>query len=377
MTKKILLLGMMLLFAISCSQNDDLELNPIGEEAENVISIKLNQKQAKMYASIFTPYLDQQENSDKEKYQKKLSSSQKELENIDYLIEGNDTLLYSLNYKNEQGFILIAGDNGGFPILAHSGEGNLYFDEIDSDSPLVLVIEASKQRVREHIKNPISTNLEYYENWKDLGKEGYEYEIEISSDEPISMITGRRTESSGKESIYPYTGRDLNNWRQSGGYNEYAPNKAAIGCPAVAIGMLLYDTSNRFFGSHEQTFPTFNVSDRFEESSAIVSKRLRFIADNIPNYKWGRSVGAESGANPSDILKGLHTLGYTKAQLVPFNFEMLYKNLSFKGLSFIGTEMTLNRSVLIGAYHNNGGAGHIWLCDGYYEQTFSVSKKIG
>lgn len=59
-----------------------------------------------------------------------------------------------------------------------------------------------------------------------FGKDGYEYEVELSDDEPkpesSQTRSSRRKDSSGKKSIYPYTGKDLNYWCQEGGYNFYA-----------------------------------------------------------------------------------------------------------------------------------------------------------
>ena len=54
--------------------------------------------------------------------------------------------------------------------------------------------------------------------------------------------------------------------------------------------------------------------------------RLKQIADYIPNYSWGYAEGVPSGANTNDILVGLKNLGYTKATLEPYDFDMLYKN---------------------------------------------------
>lgn len=73
---------------------------------------------------------------------------------------------------------------------------------------------------------------------------------------------------------------------------------------------------------------------------------------------------------------GLHKLGYKKAQLVQYDFEKLYENLQFKGIDYFGKETTFNRGVLILAYEKNGTGGHIWFCDGYYEQSYTVTKKF-
>jgi hypothetical protein len=82
-----------------------------------------------------------------------------------------------------------------------------------------------------------------------------------------------------------------------------------------------------------------------------------------------------TGATAGEILAGLHRLGYKKAKCVSYDFETLYKNLSFKGRNYFGNETTYNRGILIAAFTPNQG-GHIWFCDGYYEQSYTVKKKF-
>lgn len=245
---------------------------------------------------------------------------------------------------------------------------------ISKDNPLYTVLEGYKSSIKANLHNPNRVNTEYYQQWKDIGNKDYQYEIEVANDAPVSELRGgTREHSTGKKTIYPYTGMALDKWCQSKGFNSAAPNNAAIGCPAVAIGMLLYDTRHRFLGEYTTTEPSlpyhYNLADSLNDISREVSRTLKTIADHIPNYDWGTKEGAKSGAYPRDILTGLRRLGYKDAELVPYDFELLYKNLSING--------TTNRGVLIGAgHHRRLDTGHIWFCDGYYEQSYTVTKKF-
>lgn len=363
----------------SCTDNmldGDLSINNSNQEP--ITSLKLSAQQAKTYASMFSSYLDENDTPDAKS--RSILNREKVLDNIDYLIENGDTLLYSFNYKNNEGFIVIAADNSSFPIIAHSKEGNLRFSTLDKNNPLTLFISSYKNRVKQSINEGDISNNQYYENWKDLGQEGYEYEIVPTNDEPIFVESrGRRENSTGKASIYPYTGKDLNYWCQEGGYNYYADPDTPIGCPAIAIGMLLYDTSERILGNSTSTYPSFGYYDMYDIKATTgptdTAKKLRQIADSIPDYIFQPINKGGSGASPSGILIGLHKIGYKHAQLVSYNFETLYSNLSFKGYNYFGEETTFNRGVLIGAYGPYGG-GHIWFCDGYYEQSYTVTKKF-
>ncbi|HCC51955.1 MAG TPA: hypothetical protein DEQ30_07790 [Porphyromonadaceae bacterium] len=97
----------------------------------------------------------------------------------------------------------------------------------------------------------------------------------------------------------------------------------------------------------------------------------------MPNYNWGTSQDRPSGATPDDVLTGLRDIGFKKAQMVSYNFETLYNNLSFKGYNYFGQETTYYRGILVGAFANYPYVGgHIWFCDGYYEQSYTVKKKL-
>ena len=360
---------------ISCNKESP---DPVMSETE-MASTGLTISQAEELANLFAPLLDSNVKPDVET-RTASSDSPKILDYIDVYVENGDTLMYALNYANNAGYIIVGADNLAFPILSHSSHGTFNFNAIDENSPVNDFLEAYKETIRKGIATS-DTSSEFYDNWKDLGKEGYEYEIEISPIEDIVETRGRREYSSGKPTIYPFTGEELDYWCQEGGYNYYAENNACIGCPAIAIGMLMYDTSQRILGNSTPTSPSFSYyydafDLRSETTGTDTALKLRQIADAIPNYDWGESAGAESGALPADIVTGLRNLGYVNATMVDYNFETLYSNLTFKGYNYFGEETDFSRGVLLGAYATYGNGGHIWFCDGYYEQAYTVTKKF-
>lgn len=360
---------------ISCNKENP---DPVMSETE-MASTGLTISQAEELANLFAPLLDSNVKPDVET-RTASSDSPKILDYIDVYVENDDTLMYALNYANNAGYIVVGADNLAFPILSHSSHGTFNFNAIDENSPVNDFLEVYKETIRKGIATS-DTSSEFYDNWKDLGKEGYEYEIKISPIEDIVETRGRREDSSGKTTIYPLTGEELDYWCQEGGYNYYAENNACIGCPAIAIGMLMYDTSQRILGNSTPTSPSFSYyydafDLRSETTGTDTALKLRQIADAIPDYDWGESVGAESGALPADIVTGLRNLGYVNATMVDYNFETLYSNLTFKGYNCFGEETDFSRGVLLGAYATYGNGGHIWFCDGYYEQAYTVTKKF-
>lgn len=372
MNKIIFLSSFFVLISVSVACTKD--------EAPGVMpndSFGMNADQVELYASIFAPFLSDVENGENEAT-KAVSGQEKILEDIDYFIEDGDTLMYAFNYQNDGGYLLIGSDNSSFPILAHSKIGNIHFDDIDRSGAFYYYLSKIKERIKYNLSHASSTDSEYYENWKDLGKDGYEYEITAVNSAPGPDTKARRDYSSGRAMVYPYTGYDLDLWCQTAGYNYYAPRKAKIGCPALAIGMLIYDTEQRLSGNHTPTMPYFDYKDKEAipdtTKSSHVAQVLKQIADYIPNYSWGWANGIPSGARASDVLAGLKNLGYIKATMEPYDLDMLYKNIAYAETDENGTGC--QRGVLLGADDINGGTSHIWFCDGYYEQGYEVVKKF-
>lgn len=385
MKKFLLLLTPFFLFACSNADMYDSEGVSMSKKSNSLNqNVQLSVKQAEAYANLFSKGFDTNDISEEDKSKTRAIASTNEgrtIHDVNYIIEGGGTLLYAVNYDNDKGFVILSGANNAFPVVAHSSVGNVNLNEISPDNPLSLTIEAYKERAKDALNDTTAIYSTYFDEWKDLGKDGYEYEVELSDDEPkpesSQTRSSRRKDSSGKKSIYPYTGKDLNYWCQEGGYNFYAKNKYPIGCPAIATGMLMYDTSQRILGNSQSTYPSFSYTDKSDlkdiTTGTELAKKLRQIADSIPGYNFGKNG---SGATPGNILIGLHKLGYKKAQLVQYDFEKLYENLQFKGIDYFGKETTFNRGVLILAYEKNGTGGHIWFCDGYYEQSYTVTKKF-
>lgn len=151
-----------------------------------------------------------------------------------------------------------------------------------------------------------------------------------------------------------------NTWGQGQGYNADAKNGALIGCSALAVGLIC-----RYF-----TFPTgpnfdyVNMPRRLNNvtTSNPISRMLRTVADNIPNYQWGKNPGDETLANGSDIKKGLINLGYKNVDLYEYELDLAYNNMKDYG------------PILIGGYINTASVGHIWVADGYVKYSFQICK---
>ncbi len=373
MKKKSLLASAMLTIAVSGCDEDALlvtqETESIGiEQAQSAFQV--TSSKACALAKLFTPQQDQipQENTNKSV----IASG--DITSVSYYIDNGDTLLFAFNYGDESGYTIIGGSLGAFPIIAQSDAGSVNFGNLQESNPFYCYIHSVAEQIKLTRTSPTDTT--YAALWADIDNEEYTYDIQlINSADDInnSVNKSRTTIPSNKATIYPHTGIALKGWSQSGDYNSASPNGACIGCPAVAIGMLLYDINNRTDGINEDTDPYFPYQYQNTSYAKSVSSNLKKIADRIPNYQWGNKEGEESGATGVGIIKGLRNLGFSNAQMEDFDFEKAYQNMCRSGKDYFGKDCTYHRGILI-AGRATSGVGHIWFCDGYYEQALQITK---
>ncbi len=357
--KKLYFLLLSILFLAACHEENNPVISENGSEGTRtkvLINRQVSGEQVKAFANQMANNIFSQEEGPKVK--SATADRQRVIENITPIVtESNDTVMYSVNFKDNLGYLLIAADKGTFPILAFNDEGNFTPDRIDGNVGLEWWINAKSELLKERLHEPIDTFDNHYQLWEgfsisDDGEISIELVEYIPESEPLTRA--RRREPRNLPAISPSTGMLLK-WGQGTGYNADAPNpNYAAGCPAVAVGMLCYNYW------YPNKYNYLGMGAKFKEptqKSNPVSKMLRDIADNIPGYKWGPI----SGAIDADVVIGLKNLGYKDAKLKTFDFDEVYRNLSLK------------RPVLLAGWDPRNG-GHIWYCDGYKEMKWHVIK---
>ena len=119
--KKSFLLLMSILILFSCSSNDVVEdvHSSNGTIHQGQTSVQLSLKQAKAYASLFSKGF---KGTDAEATTRAASLPTPTIKNVEFLIEGKDTLLYAINYSNNRGYVILSGTNNAFPIIGHANQ---------------------------------------------------------------------------------------------------------------------------------------------------------------------------------------------------------------------------------------------------------------
>lgn len=366
------------LIAVSCSEDqfpeNEVASHSNAPQSEVQESVRLTVQKASAIAGLFSPFRGVSENVDGDL--NKTAEVAPKVSNISYYIDNGDTLLFAFNYGESNGYTIIGANASSFPVLAQSEQGSVDFDEIEAGSSFEYFVNLMAESVK---GSSLGTDTAYASLWSGVDDEEWEYSVEVVDPcfeaDSVSCNKSRSRISSGKEAIYPYTGLALKEWRQEGDYNYYAVSKkVCIGCPAMAVGMLLFDVNNRIDGVNVKTNPFFSCFDQYPAYAKSVSKKLRCVADAIPNYKWGTEAKPSSGiSNPSDLVNGLKKLGFSKAKLSSFDFEKAYAAMCIEGTDYFGKPTTFHRGIIM--LGQSGAGGHVWFCDGYYEQQYQVTKR--
>ena len=357
MKKIIYLIAFMGITFISCNNKEQ----DIAVPKFSNVNRQVSKSQAKeLSLSVVTPIFNSESNIKFKGKRPQKVSPITEYKDVQYIISDNDTLMYVINFGENDGYMIMSGDKGSFPIISFVDTGRVDVSAIDKSTSFGQWIEEKKVEISEKLKQPIDTTNVNYKLWQGVGNDSCTVSIELTKELPRrnsnsslkQKMTGTRTYSTCKATVYPYTGVYYT-WSQGSGYNNNAPIAGALaGCPAVAVGLLCVD---QWYPSAFDFYSMpYSVTVNNENS---VSKMFRAIGDKIPGYKWSIT---SSGATPYNILTGIQELGFKDAKCQPYEFETAYNNLQ-KSLS-----------VLFGGYSSNGG--HIWFCDGYYEMGWKITR---
>jgi len=358
MFKKILYgVSSAVLFA-SCSSDRSIESDYVPQPPVNT-ERKVSFNQAKSFANLMANNLFSKDENGIKLYSSTADEQRSSSDIRPIVYKGKDTVMYTINFGNDLGYMILSADKGSFPIVAYSDSGSFDNNTLnDENSPISSWFKTKSESTAINMSKSIDTTSTGYGMWSSLDNENEELEIKfVTPSRPTTEpLAGRRKYSTGKSTIRTSTGYWYN-WGQGSGYNFNAKVKnAPIGCPAVAIGLL----------SMHHTFPNKYVYWRMpfqlkgSEKENAISLMFRDIADNIPNYSWNVSG---SGATPNNITIGLKKLGYKNATLSNYNLETVYSNL-------------INGNPVLLAGFPSQGSGHIWFCDGYYEAAWTVTRYI-
>ena len=249
MKLKFIYATLALLLLFSCSVEDNLE--SLMQDNNEIVTYKVTQEEAQ---SIVQGFVDEMsfisstrsanEMSHKEissvyALRKNLIQTRSGADSNDFPID-LDTLMYVVNFSNDNGFVLVAADKRTEPIFAIIDEGNFNFE---------LLSEEDNDMFLTFLDYAISTELDDIENFS-----GNISQTRATSN-GWTINSQTRATSNGWTINTKYAPILKTKWSQGGennpnSYGKYCPNKTT-GCTVIATAQIL---------SHFQTISHVNWS---------------------------------------------------------------------------------------------------------------------
>lgn len=306
----------------------------------------------------------------------KIFTEENEINNIESLNEHDGTeLVYIMNYKSKLtegkgGFLIISADRRASPILAWSDEQEFIIKNAPKQIEMWLGYAQETVRRAKRLKvqdDSIKVQWDYLDRFMvDNGR--------LSDCNHPNPLMCDPCPPGWSKIIGPLTD-PLSRWAQSTGYNSYMwsrscgdCNKAAPGCAAVALGMIMrYDkkpSSGIFnFDTMPRTIPA--VCSGLTASQDQVPSLLRSLS------AWMSSANAPGGCQtytlPNNIQNGFNWGGYSNSGYSSTDAQWGIYNIMMgpnpRPVLMSGTTGSLNLS-----------DAHYWVCDGMNAYSYYVQQ---
>lgn len=268
---------------------------------------------------------------------------------------------YIFNLNDNQGWVIVSGDDSVTPILGYSTNGNFNIDNIGPNTKELL--DSYNKQIQYAIDNKKTPNADIQEQWKEL----------------LSRGNKRFVNKTNDKQVYPLI---QTQWSQSPYYNYYCPydhdydELTVTGCVATAMAQIMnyweypergvgfhsynhekYGTLSANFGATYYDWDNMpnilNYSSSYEQIEAVAT--LMYHCGVSVDMKYG--VGGSS-ANGNNIPNALCSYFDYKNSIVSNEFSD-YDDW----VNLLKNELDNDRPMLIGGSNNDGG--HAFVCDGY------------
>lgn len=295
---------------------------------------------------------------------------------------------YIFNLNDNQGWVIVSGDDSVTPILGYSTNGNFNIDNIGPNTRELL--DSYNKQIQYAIDNKKTPNADIQEQWKEL----------------LSRGNRRFVNRSDDKQVYPLI---QTQWNQYPYYNDYCPydydydELTVTGCAATAMAQIMnyweypekgvgfhsynhekYGTLSANFGATYYDWDnmpnTLNYSSSYEQIEAVAT--LMYHCGVSVDMNYGVAETGGSGA-------GLISRGDASAPCAENALKSFFDyNNSLQGI-FIGdyiyecdseeeflegwinmlkNELDNDRPILYAGFgldENNKPQGHAFICDGY------------
>lgn len=286
-------------------------------------------------------------------------------------VNGSAPGFYVVNFDND-GFVIVAGDDRAQPVLAFSTEGAFVTENIPAH--IQFFLDGYTEGIQYIIDNQLERDAATHQQWENL----------LDENAPAPK--------DGTVVVGPLLGN--NQWNQTKYYNDKCPadatgnsaygGHAAVGCGAIVMGQIMryWRYPETGTGSHSYNHPNYGtLSANFANTHynfSAMSDRLvtTFHPDSCVDavstllYHCGVAVNmnygpAASTANSNYIVSALST--YFR---YPTTVQYVERGSisTANWLSHIKEELDEHAPFMYGGSGNYGG--HVWTCDGYRDDNY-------
>lgn len=274
----------------------------------------------------------------------------------------SDTLIYVVNFADENGFVMVSAPRTADEILAVVETGN-YDPEVGTDNPgFNYFLDCAVEYVTNCSKDGIVINDSIGSTLRPINPDDLKLYKEVRD-----TVTHWGSKTNYLLKIH---------WKQTGIYGKYCPNGIA-GCAPLAIGtiaaysrhqkmdksILSYSFPERDVDADTVTWQQFMVHDREYDDGSLRCWEHHKDATHNAIGRMLRQIGYDCGSDYglygtstdplvySSVLKKYIPFA-TVSELTPFDSKKIMRVID-KGL------------VMMRSYTENYTTGHAWVADGY------------
>jgi len=281
---------------------------------------------------------------------------------ISNLLIDQTTYFYVFNVDN-QGFVIVSGEDNVIPILAYSDEG--IFDPNNIPPNTRKWLEEYKNQIRNVITNNISATTEIRKEWKNY--------IYGSTPSFTKAIT----------SVNPLV---MTKWSQSPYYNALCPSGTPTGCVATAMAQIMKfwnypATGSGFHSYNHQTYGTLSAnfgSTTYQWGSMPNTVNSSNSAVATLMYQAGVSVDMDYGPQASGayVISAKSPIQHCSEYALKTYFgykstlqgvERINYNQT-QWINLLKIELNAGRPILYAGLGSVGG--HAFVCDGFDNSDF-------
>lgn len=297
------------------------------------------------------------------------TSLSNDLKNLNKSDSNSIPLFYVFNAENDNGFVMVSGDDNSIPILGYATQGRFDYSSLPSNTRKW--IEGYKNQIRYIVANHIKATEEISSKWEHLEK-NLPYKSDNVGTAVNPLLSTTWGQSPYVNDLCPY---DLD----AGASNGY---HCVSGCPATAMAQIMkyWNYPANGSGFHSYNHPTYGtLSANFASTAynwSAMPNNVSSTNNAVATLMYHCGVAVEMGYGPTS--SGSYVIiaaSPSPEQCSEYAYKTYfgYNPSTLKGLiranysdynwiQLLKTDLDLGRPI---QYAGFGAGGHTFVCDGY------------